>query len=145
MYLKHIDAYGNELGLYRTIKEAAAKIETSPRLLSTLFKYKLPLQDGSKLLRAVDNNTNRQADLKRMRLALAEYSNVGTHYRFLAKKYNLDQQQVRRAVTRHNKESRLHLAYSQWLISGGVVSTIAEQHDVSTWSLSTRIKRGLQG
>jgi hypothetical protein len=145
MYIKYIDAYGNELGLYRTIKEAASKIETSPRLLSTLFKYKLPLEDGSKLLRAVDNNVKRQADTQRMRLALAEYSNVGTHYRFLAKKYNLDQQQVRRAVARHNKESRLHLAYSQWLASGGVVSTIAEQHDVSTWSLSTRIKRGLQG
>jgi hypothetical protein len=143
MYIKHIDPYGNELGLYRSIKEASIRTGHSIELLYTVVKHKLALSDGTKLYKAIepsDKRREREANIQRM---ITEHIKLETHPRFLAKKYELQLSEVMRLLTRRANEEKLNSAYSEWLTTGETVKAIAERHDVSLNTLSGRINRGL--
>jgi hypothetical protein len=143
MRIKHIDPYGNELGLYRSIKEASIRTGHSIDLLYTVVKHKLALYDGTKLYKAIepsDKRREREANIQRM---ITEHIKLETHPRFLAKKYELQLSEVMRLLTRRANEEKLNSAYSEWLTTGETVKAIAERHDVSLNTLSGRINRGL--
>lgn len=143
MHIKHIDPYGNELGLYRSIKEASIRTGHSIDLLYTVVKYKLALSDGTKLYKSIEPNDKRrerEANIQRM---ITEHIKLDTHPRFLAKKYELQLSEVMRLLTRRANEEKLNAAYSEWLTTGETVKSIAERHEVSLNTLSARINKGL--
>lgn len=141
MYLKHIDAYGNELGLYRSIREAANKLQSDVMLLSTLIRHKLPFTDGSVLLESKLSNADSRVKKASKVSAVKEYLTLGTHYRFLARKYNLTTQEVTRAIEKHRSEQALHSAYAEWLATGDSVEELAQRHGTSAWKLHNRINK----
>ncbi len=102
------------------------------------------MQDGSKLLRVVLSTKAKQDDRSRLKQALLEYSNMGTHYRFLARKYHIELHTIRRAVLRHDKENKLCAAHAEWLATYKPIQDIADKYDVSSTSLSLRITKGLK-
>lgn len=102
------------------------------------------MQDGSKLTRATGSTKTKQDIKERLKSALAEYSNIGTHYKYLARKHGIEVQDMRRAVLRHDKENRLCEAYAEWLATREPIQSVADKHDVSSWSLSVRITKGLR-
>ena len=144
MYIKHIDAYGNELGSYTSIKEASIRIRTNIDLLYTVIKHKLPLNDGSKLSRAQEPSSARRAKQERIRKMITEHIKLETHPRFLAKKYEIVLPEVMRILYRRANEEKLNLAYSEWLTTGETVKAIAERHEVTLNTLSARINRTLR-
>lgn len=144
MYIKHIDAYGNELGSYTSIKEASIRIGTNIDLLYTVIKHKLPLNDGSKLSRAQEPSSARRAKQERIRKMITEHIKLETHPRFLAKKYEIILPEVMRILHRRANEEKLNLAYSEWLTTGETVKAIAERHEVTLNTLSARINRTLR-
>ena len=144
MYIKHIDAYGNELGSYTSIKEASIRIGTNIDLLYTVIKHKLPLNDGSKLSRAQEPSSSRRAKQERIRKMITEHIKLETHPRFLAKKYEIVLPEVMRILYRRANEEKLNLAYSEWLTTGETVKAIAERHEVTLNTLSARINRTLR-
>jgi hypothetical protein len=144
MYIKHIDAYGNELGSYTSIKEASIRIGTNIDLLYTVIKHKLPLNDGSKLSRAQEPSSARRAKQERIRKMITEHIKIKTHPRFLAKKYEIMLPEVMRILSRRANEEKLNIAYSEWLTTGETVKAIAERHEVTLNTLSARINRTLR-
>lgn len=144
MYLKHTDASGNELGLFRSIKEASNRIGASVDVLSKVVKHKLELSDGTKLFKSALNNQERKNVNERKRLALQEWIRIKTHPNFLASKYHLQVQDVHRLIQRHKKELSVSAAHLEWLNTGGVVADIADRHDISAFSLAMRIRKGLR-
>jgi len=144
MYIRHIDPYGNELGLYRSIKEAANNLKSDVKLLSTLLKHNLTFQDGSILKPTLLSKADRKIKRELKRRAVDEYIRIGTHYRFLARKYNLTPQEVTRAIEKHRAEQNLHLAYSEWLATGEAVEKIANRYEVSRTKLHRRINRRVE-
>lgn len=144
MYIKHTDAYGNELGSYTSIKEASIRIGTNIDLLYTVIKHKLPLNDGSKLSRAQEPSSARRAKQERIRKMITEHIKLETHPRFLAKKYEIILPEVMRILHRRANEEKLNLAYSEWLTTGETVKAIAERHEVTLNTLSARINKSLR-
>lgn len=144
MYIKHIDAYGNELGSYTSIKEASIRIGTNIDLLYTVIKHKLPLNDGSKLSRAQEPSSARRAKQERIRKMITEHIKLDTHPRFLAKKYEIMLPEVMRILHRRANEEKLNAAYEEWLTTGNSTRVLAEKHNVALHTLSARITRGLK-
>lgn len=141
MYLKHTDAYGNELGLYRSIKEAASKTNTSVTLISAVINHNLSLQDGS-VISPLRANAKEVVDTRaRMAQALAEYQRIGTHPRFLAKKYNVNLRDIQHKLSDKDKKAQLETALKDWLASPRSVKEVADKHEVSQYSLSRRISK----
>jgi hypothetical protein len=143
MHIKHIDPYGNELGLYRSIKEASIRTGYSIELLYTVVKHKLSLTDGTKLYKAIEPSDRRRAREANIQRMITEHIKLETHPRFLAKKYEMQLSEVMRLLTRRANEEKLNSAYAEWLTTGETVKAIAERHDVSLNTISARINRGL--
>lgn len=144
MYIKHKDAYGNELGYYRSIKEASTRLDLSIQLLSSVMKHKLTFNDGSQLYRAQGPSKQSRERQERVRKMITEYIKLETHPRFLAKKYEIALPDVIRILNRRANELKLDAAYNEWLITGKVMRELAEKHEVSVHSLACRINRGFK-